>query len=150
MALVPLRDWGVYFYLFVYRMLLLPVILFLNQGGAMSVKVMAFMTRLRPRAAVIFRMRLLRLGGMPPFTGFFLKAFVLRMLVEAGMVWAGVGLVLRRAIALCYYMNVLMLTLLVGVRMGVGYREVRHPWLMVYALGVSFLGLPVAAGVFYL
>lgn len=57
---------------------------------------------------------LLRLGGMPPFSGFFIKAFSVYILVSGGFVLLRVFFVICATLRLAYYINILFLGVLCG------------------------------------
>ena len=55
---------------------------------------------------------MLRLGGMPPFTGFFLKVFALGMLLREGLVMVSLGLVICAVVNLAFYLNIILVSVL--------------------------------------
>lgn len=97
---------------------------------------------------VVFRVLVLRIAGLPPFFGFFLKLFALSFLVgRFECVSVGLILVVSSIVSLIYYLNLsVSIFKVVGVgdvvfvgREGVGLVG----WLVLVGGGLSLLRLPV-------
>jgi len=130
LASMPLSDVGVLVYWAVYSTILLPPISLLSRASAYSVKTFDVMVgHSGVVGGLLFSIFLLNLAGMPPFRGFYLKVSILGMLINAGFVWVGLGLMLRRAIRLVFYYDVLIVSLIVGVCNPILCGNERHsPW----------------------
>ena len=131
-------------YLGVYSALVAPLVLLIQGVRIGSVGMAHIMIKYGLGVGVVFSVLFLRLGGMPPFTGFFLKRYALSIIVGAGYFWVGVGLVVSRVLALGFYLAVVVLLVLVGVGRPQTMRGGKYGgvWFTVFFC-YSLLGLPV-------
>ena len=72
-SILAINDYAAMVYLVLYAVVLFPVVTILNEAGSTRFNTVSFIIRLGPKAGLLFRVLLLRLAGMPPFLGFFLK-----------------------------------------------------------------------------
>ena len=99
-------------------------------------KILRVLVSLNKVAFFVFGGVLLRLAGMPPFSGFFMKAFRVYLLVDRGFVLLGLFFVVCATLSLGYYINVLFLGMLRGgVR---GARKIGYEMSFVYMIFTRF------------
>jgi len=78
----------------------------------------AGMIHIEPVAAVIMAIFMLSLAGVPPFSLFWGKLYVISATVDAGYIWLAVVMALNSAIAVYYYLKLIVYMFLMQAREG--------------------------------
>ena len=107
-ALVGVSAYGVVGYLLVYILLVSPLVLCFDALD--TPKVFHLLTNLPTGMAVCVMLFLLNLAGLPPFTGFFLKASAVSLLI-GDFPQVVLLLLLGRGLRLGFYLNLVVLVL---------------------------------------
>nr|BDC91881.1 NADH dehydrogenase subunit 2 [Notomastus sp. GK-2021] len=108
LALLPFAGTLIFTYLVIYSLLLAPLMAILNNVNLSTPKAFHLLTALPGQTTLWLSLCLLNLAGMPPFTGFFLKAFITSMLVKTHFPVA-IFLLMSSALSLAFYLNLVIL-----------------------------------------
>ena len=143
LSLVAVSMVGVMRYLGVYMMILVPLVWVMSVFRGMRVKVLRVIVRYRRVTFFMFGVMLLRLGGMPPFSGFFMKAFSVYLLVDGGFALMRLLFVVCATLRLAYYINVLFLGVLSGRLVGI--RRVKNEISSLHIIfrSLRLIGFPI-------
>lgn len=114
LSLIVLSIVGFLSYIGVYIILLTPLILIILFFGSYGVKIIGVLRRLKRVFLFIFRLILLSLGGIPPFSGFFIKIYRLFIIIDEGFIIIRLFFVLCATLRLAYYVNILFLRIICG------------------------------------
>lgn len=153
LSVAGLSDYGAMLYLLGYSVVLFPVIVVMNEAGATRMNMVTFIIYLGPQYRRFFCATLLRLAGMPPFGGFYLKVWVVAYLTWTGYGWAGVGLVLGTVISLGVYIRIVVLGMLINaviIGPGMFRRRFRMTRYLMLSAWVSLFIAPVGVVRFFL
>lgn len=147
LGLVVVSGGGAIIYLILYSILLFPLFLVLIRGRVFSVKVMGRVVEMGAWVAWGFGFLVLRLAGIPPLGGFFLKGYALSLLIDGGYGGLALLLVFGSVVALAYYLNLLILRVVSGVGVGRVDRGGRVFWFWptLFSL-ISVVRVPVFIG----
>ena len=116
--LIPLSVSGAISYLIVYVIISVPIFLILGVIEFQSVKVARIFQLILPTLFFFFSLLILRIAGMPPFSGFFIKAYAVAVMVESGFFLVPLFFVLCATMSLAFYINVLFLSVLGSIYLG--------------------------------
>ena len=102
---------GMVSYLRVYISLLSPLILLFMINNSSSVKVVGFLGTRRKTVAFLMSVLIVGLAGIPPFSGFFAKAYGVYLILGMGFILVGVFFILLSTARLVFYTNIVFITI---------------------------------------
>ena len=110
-CLVPVSLVGLFRYLGVYVALLFPLLTFFSLYNFTRGKVGGLMSCMGKQVVFIVRLLIVGLAGIPPFSGFFIKAYGVYLIVGMGFFLVGFFFIFFSALRLVFYTNIVFIGL---------------------------------------
>jgi len=106
---------GFFYYFLLYGLLIVPTLNIFRLAQLYSLKDVVKVTTSVWPLFILGAVILLRVSGMPPFTGFFIKAYRVYLMIRSGYLILGIVFCVLATVGLSYYVNIIFVTFLVRV-----------------------------------